>query len=69
MDTNLYSIEVTADIATKIRVMAELGVFAAKSGSCELHFDPEGNISQIVMHTHHKIKKLSPVVVVAPQIQ
>ncbi len=53
----LYSIEVTADIATKIRILAESGVFAAKGSSCELHFDPEGNISQVVTHTYKRIEK------------
>lgn len=55
MDTTLYSIEVTADIALKIRQLAELGVFAQKGGSCDLHFDTEGNISQVVKHTYHKV--------------
>lgn len=53
--SNLYSIEVTADIADKIRIMAELGVFAAKNGSCEIHFDSQGNISQVVTHAYHKV--------------
>lgn len=51
----LYNIEVTADIATKMRILAETGVFALKGGSCELHFDTEGNISQIVTHLYQKI--------------
>lgn len=60
MKNLLYQIEVTADIALKIRQLAELGVFAIKGGSCELHFDAEGNISQVINHIHHRIKKLSP---------
>lgn len=58
----LYAIEVTADIAAKIRVLAEQGVFAQKGGSCELHFDTEGNISQIITHTYKKIStvRLAP---------
>lgn len=67
LNSDLYNIEVTADIAAKIRLLAETGVFAMRGGSCELHFDPEGNISQVVTHTHHKVKKLSTVIV-APQI-
>lgn len=54
--TKLYSIEVTEDIAAKIRILAEHGVFAAKSGSCDIHFDALGNISQVVVHSFHKIK-------------
>lgn len=51
----LYSIEVTEDIATKIRQMAEFGVFSAKNGSAELHFDANGNLSQVVMHAFHRV--------------
>lgn len=58
-EPTLYSIEVTADIALKIRQMAELGVFTTKSGSVELHFDSHGNIAQIVTHTHHKVIPIS----------
>lgn len=50
----LYQIEVTADIAKKIRLLAEKGVFAMKNGSCDLHFDNNGDISQIVTHTYHR---------------
>lgn len=58
----LYSIEVTEDIALKMRQMAESGVFSAKGGSVELHFDSEGNMSQIVTHTYKKLltPKLAP---------
>ncbi len=55
-----YSLEVTEDIAAKMRILAEYGVFSAKNGSCEIHFDTLGNISQIVMHTHHRISKVVP---------
>ncbi len=34
----LISIEVTPDIAAKIRLMAEAGVFALKDGSATLYF-------------------------------
>ncbi len=54
-EPTLYSIEVTEDIATKIRVLAEMGVFALKSGSAEVHFDALGNISQVVTHIHRKV--------------
>lgn len=54
-EPKLYTIEVTEDIASKIRTMAELGVFAAKNGSCEIHFDPQGNISQVIIHTYHRV--------------
>lgn len=50
----LYSIEVTEDIAAKIRLLAESGFFAMKSGSSEVHFDSTGAISQIVLHTYFK---------------
>lgn len=36
---NLISIEVTPDIASKIRFMAEEGVFALEKGSATLHFE------------------------------
>lgn len=55
MDTILYSIEVTADIATKIRQFAELGVFAQRSGSVEIHFDVKGNIALVVTHTQQRV--------------
>lgn len=54
-DALTYSVEVTEDIATKMRILAELGVFSAKGGSCEIHFDNEGNISQVVKHTYHRL--------------
>lgn len=63
MPDSLYSVEVTADIAAKIRILAELGVFAAKGGSCEIHFDMKGNISQVVTHAYHKVihtEKVAP---------
>lgn len=63
LTSNMYSIEATEDIASKIRILAEQGVFSAKGGSIELHFDIEGNISQIVRHTYHR---LSTSKVVAP---
>lgn len=34
----LITIEVTPDIATKIRFMAESGVFAIQNGSATIHF-------------------------------
>ena len=54
-EPKLYSIEVTEDIATKVRILAETGVFAAKGGSIEIHFDTLGNISQVVTHTYQKL--------------
>lgn len=51
----MYQIEVTEDIAAKIRLLAENGVFAQKGGSCDLHFDYAGNISQIVTHSYKKV--------------
>lgn len=59
-DSLLFSIEVTADIAAKIRILAEAGVFATKGGSCDIHFDALGNISQVVTHTYTKVTSLSP---------
>lgn len=69
MTSKLYSIEVTADIASKIRTLAETGVFAMKSGSCEVHCDPQGNIVRVVIHTHHQINNLNKLStpIVAPQ--
>lgn len=58
----LYSIEVTADIAKKIRVMAEMGVFAQKSGSCEIHFDTRGDIALVVTHTQQRVVPTIPIV-------
>lgn len=55
LNSNIYSIEVTDDIASKIRVLAEQGIFSAKGGSVELHFDALGNISQVVRHTYTKV--------------
>lgn len=55
IEPTLYSIEVTEDIASKIRTFAEMGVFAMKSGSVEIHFDSFGNVSQVVSHTHRKV--------------
>lgn len=55
MISELYSIEVTGDIAAKIRAMAEGGVFAMRGGSVELHFDIAGNISQITTHSYKKL--------------
>lgn len=49
----LYSIEVTADIAQKIRYLAEVGFFAAKRGKCTVNFDNEGNISSVETHQYH----------------
>ncbi len=59
MQPTLYSIEVTEDIATKIRVMAEANVFSMKGGSCEIHFDAQGTIALIVTHTQQRFPKLS----------
>lgn len=56
-----YSIEVTEDIAAKVRILAESGFFAAKGGSCEVHFDTSGNISQVVTHTYHRVPRVIPV--------
>lgn len=55
--SSLYAIEVTGDIALKIRQLAEAGLFSAKGGSMEIHFDTEGNISQFVTHSYRKIPK------------
>lgn len=55
IDTFTYNVEVTSDIATKIRQFAEMGVFSMKGGSCEIHFDAEGNVSQVVTHTHQRV--------------
>lgn len=55
LTSEMYSIEVTGDIAAKIRSLAETGVFAMRGGSCEVHFDNEGNISQVVTHTYQRL--------------
>ena len=59
MEPILYSIEVTADIALKIRQMAEFGVFSLRGGSCEIHFDAEGKLALVVTHTSQRPIKLS----------
>lgn len=38
LTSNLITIEVTADIAAKIRLMAESGMFAIKTGSAQCNF-------------------------------
>ena len=43
---SLISIEVTPDIATKIRGMAEAGVFSIKTGNAQLNFH-EGILKSI----------------------
>lgn len=53
----LYQIEVTEDIASKIRVLAESGFFLMKAGSSEVHFDSAGTISQVILHTYFKPQK------------
>lgn len=53
----LYQIEVTEDIASKIRLLAESGFFLMKAGSSEVHFDSIGNISQVILHTYFKPAK------------
>lgn len=57
MEIPLYNIEVTADIAAKIRILAEYGVFSAKGGSRDIHFDALGNITQIVEHNYLRTHK------------
>lgn len=44
---HLISIEVTPDIASKIRFMAEAGVFALKGASATLNFAPNGELKSI----------------------
>lgn len=56
-----YSIEVTEDIAAKIRILWETGLFSMRNGSCEVHMDTMGTISQVILHTYHRIQKLSTV--------
>lgn len=51
----LYSIEVTEDIASKIRTLAETGCFRMRNGSLEIHYDAQGNISQVVTHSYQKV--------------
>lgn len=43
----LIPIEVTPDIATKIRFMVESGVFDIRGGNATLSFDPKGNLKSI----------------------
>lgn len=38
MDIPLISLEVTPDIATKIRLMAESGIFSIKTGNAIMNF-------------------------------
>lgn len=46
---NLIKIEVSEDIATKIRAMAEQGIFTIDTGSAEVHFK-DGNLLKIITH-------------------
>ena len=45
----LIKLEVTEDIAAKIRAFANEGIFALNTGSAELHFK-DGNLLKIVTH-------------------
>lgn len=45
--SELITIEVTPDIAAKIRFMAEGGVFAMAGGSATLNFAPNGELKSI----------------------
>lgn len=45
----LINIEVTPDIAAKIKAIAEQGVFTLDTGSAEIHFK-DGNLLKIITH-------------------
>jgi capsule polysaccharide export protein KpsE/RkpR len=51
MDIPLISIEVTPDIATKIRFLGESGFFSMRRGKVTVNFDNAGNISSMETHT------------------
>lgn len=53
LEPKLYSIEVTEDIAAKIRYLAEIGFFAMKRGKCIVNFTNEGTISSVENHIFH----------------
>ncbi len=50
----LIGIEVTPDIAAKLRFMVESGVFDIRGGSATLMFDPAGKLKSIKreLYTH-----------------
>ena len=50
----LISIDLTPDIATKLRFMVESGVFDIRGGSATLMFDPSGKLKSIKreLYTH-----------------
>lgn len=47
----LISIELTPDIATKLRFMVEAGVFDIRQGSATLNFDAAGSLKSIKKET------------------
>jgi len=59
MLTNLISIEVTPDIAAKLRFLAESGVFAIKTGNATLNFH-EGELKtiKIELYTYSTQQKI-----------
>lgn len=52
----LVSIEVTPDIAAKIRFMAESGIFAMRGGSATLNFAPNGELKSIKQEVFYNYK-------------
>lgn len=55
MEVNLISIEVTPDIAAKIRGLAEAGVFAIHTGNANLNFH-EGILKSVKTELFTTIK-------------
>ncbi len=51
----LIKIEVTPDIALKLKFLSESGVFDIRGGSATLMFDPAGNLKSIKreLYTHN----------------
>lgn len=49
LSSSLIKIEVTPDIAAKIRALAEEGVFTLETGSAEIHFK-DGALLKIITH-------------------
>lgn len=47
IQTPLISIELTPDIAVKLRFMVESGVFDIRDGSATLHFAANGKLNKI----------------------
>ncbi len=51
IETPLIAVELTPDIATKLRFMIESGVFDMRGGNATLNFAPNGELKSIKKET------------------